>query len=432
MKGLIKISMPEISGNRTIFTLLEVLTGIKTVLTEHLSETFWIKAEMTRLHFYPQSGHCYPELVEKRSGKIIAQIKANLWKDDYLRIDQKFRQVLKEPLREGISILMQAKISFDPVYGLALRILDIDPSYSLGELEREKRETIEKLRKEGIFDANKRMKFPLLPQRIAIISVETSKGYADFIKVIDQNPWGYRFFHMLFPALLQGERAVETILGQLSRIRSVVQHFDVVTLIRGGGGEVGLSCYNDYGLTRAIALFPLPVLTGIGHATNETVTEMIAHRNAITPTELADFLIQQFHNCAVPLNDSQKKITDQTRRLILADRQKLMHITKYFRSVAMHMISRNRISLEIQSEGIRKQPIQLIHNSTTALTNIIKSVSILSPANVLKRGYSITYLNGKSIRAIWNLATGDQVETIISDGTFSSTVQKISKQKPYE
>ena len=432
MKGLIKISMPEISGNRTIFTLLEVLTGIKTVLTEHLSETFWIKAEMTRLHFYPQSGHCYPELVEKRSGKIIAQIKANLWKDDYLRIDQKFRQVLKEPLREGISILMQAKISFDPVYGLALRILDIDPSYSLGELEREKRETIEKLRKEGIFDANKRMKFPLLPQRIAIISVETSKGYADFIKVIDQNPWGYRFFHMLFPALLQGERAVETILGQLSRIRSVVQHFDVVTLIRGGGGEVGLSCYNDYGLTRAIALFPLPVLTGIGHATNETVTEMIAHRNAITPTELADFLIQQFHNCAVPLNDSQKKITDQTRRLILADRQKLMHITKYFRSVAMHMISRNRISLEIQSEGIRKQPIQLIHNSTTALTNIIKSVSILSPANVLKRGYSITYLNGKSIRAIGNLATGDQVETIISDGTFSSTVQKISKQKPYE
>jgi exodeoxyribonuclease VII large subunit len=424
--------MPEISGNRTIFTLLEVLTGIKTVLTEHLSETFWIKAEMTRLHFYPQSGHCYPELVEKRSGKIIAQIKANLWKDDYLRIDQKFRQVLKEPLREGISILMQAKISFDPVYGLALRILDIDPSYSLGELEREKRETIEKLRKEGIFDANKRMKFPLLPQRIAIISVETSKGYADFIKVIDQNPWGYRFFHMLFPALLQGERAVETILGQLSRIRSVVQHFDVVTLIRGGGGEVGLSCYNDYGLTRAIALFPLPVLTGIGHATNETVTEMIAHRNAITPTELADFLIQQFHNCAVPLNDSQKKITDQTRRLILADRQKLMHITKYFRSVAMHMISRNRISLEIQSEGIRKQPIQLIHNSTTALTNIIKSVSILSPANVLKRGYSITYLNGKSIRAIGNLATGDQVETIISDGTFSSTVQKISKQKPYE
>jgi exodeoxyribonuclease VII large subunit len=174
------------------------------------------------------------------------------------------------------------------------------------------------------------------------------------------------------------------------------------------------------------------VLTGIGHATNETVTEMIAHRNAITPTELADFLIQQFHNCAVPLNDSQKKITDQTRRLILADRQKLMHITKYFRSVAMHMISRNRISLEIQSEGIRKQPIQLIHNSTTALTNIIKSVSILSPANVLKRGYSITYLNGKSIRAIGNLATGDQVETIISDGTFSSTVQKISKQKPYE
>src|SRR5690606_24562818 len=137
--------------------------------------------------------------------------------------------------------------------------------------------------------------FPLLPQRLAVISVQTSKGYADFNKIIDSNPWGYKFFHVLFPSLLQGDRAAESIRFQLERIRRVVAHFDVVAISRGGGGDVGLSRFNDLTLSRDIARFPIPVLTGIGHATHETVVEMISYKNAITPSELADYLIQKFH-----------------------------------------------------------------------------------------------------------------------------------------
>ena len=185
-----------------------------------------------------------------------------MWKDDYIKINNTFQKVLKEPLKDGIKILFLASISFDPTYGLALRIIDIDPGYTLGDLEREKQETIKKLQDEGIFNKNKTLKLPLLPQRIAVISVETSKGYADFLKVIDTNSWGYKFFHLLFPSLLQGEKAVEGIINQLRRIRKVRSHFDVVAIIRGGGGDIGLSCYNSFILAKEIALFPIPVITG--------------------------------------------------------------------------------------------------------------------------------------------------------------------------
>ncbi|MDO9028037.1 MAG: exodeoxyribonuclease VII large subunit, partial [Candidatus Roizmanbacteria bacterium] len=268
--------MPEKVNDKTVLSLLEVTQSIQKTLSERYKSSFWVKAEMNKLNLYPQSGHCYPDLVEKKDGKVIAQMRATLWKDDYIRINNSFQRILKEPLKNGVQILFSAKITFDPAYGLALRIIDIDPSFSLGELEREKQETIERLKKEGIFNKNKEQKLPLLPQRIAIISVETSKGYADFLKIIDENSWGYKFFHFLFPAFLQGEKAIESIGHQLKRIEKVKSHFDVVAIIRGGGGDVGLSCYNNYQLASEVALFPIPVITGIGHATNETVLEMLA------------------------------------------------------------------------------------------------------------------------------------------------------------
>ena len=306
--------MSETVNGKQVFSLLEVTRSIRKTLAERYTSSFWVIAEMNKLNHYVQSGHCYPELVEKSDDRIVAQLKANLWKEDYLRINERFLKVLKEPLQNGIKILLCARITFDPVYGLSLNILDIDPSFSLGELEKEKQESLERLKKEGLFDRNKKIPFPLLPQRIAVISVETSKGYADFRSVIDDNPWGYRFFHMLFPALLQGEKAIADIRRQLARIHRVRQHFDVVAIIRGGGGDVGLSCYNNYFLARDIAVFPIPVLTGIGHATNETVSEMTACRNAITPTALAGQLIQQFHNFSVPVKEAAGNIPRLTRQ----------------------------------------------------------------------------------------------------------------------
>ena len=443
--------MSETINDRQIFSLLEVTNSIRKTIADRYASAFWVKAEMNKLNYYSYSGHCYPDLVEKNDGKVVAQIRANLWKNDFLRINENFLSTLKEPLKDGINILFKANIGFDPVHGLSLKILDIDPVFSLGELEREKLETIQELKIEGIFDQNRKLNLPLLPKRIAIISVETSKGYSDFLKVIADNPWGYKFFCYLFPALLQGDKSVNSILGQLKKIKKVRKHFDMVAIVRGGGGDVGLSSYNNYLLSKEIAQFPIPVLTGIGHSTNETVVEMVAFKNAITPTELADFLLQCFHNFSAPLQKATEKIVDRSHRLLQEEKLKFQNSVRYFRSVTVNTLAGNQNEVRSTANSLsqysgfflrnRKDQISLTLNDLNrtftafaasqkiSLATIEKSVSILDPVNVLRRGYTITLHNGKAIKSINDARSGDRIETLTADGTIISTVTD-SKENP--
>ena len=439
--------MAEKVNDRTIFSLSEVAGSIQKTLSERYTTSFWVKAEMNKLNHYPQSGHCYPDLVEKADGKIIAEIRSNIWKDDFQRINDNFLNVLHEPLKNGINILFCAKISYNPIYGLSLRILDIDPSYSLGELEKEKQQTIEKIRKEGIFKANKSLKLALLPKRIAIISVQTSKGYSDFRQVLDGNPWGYSFFLMLFPSLLQGENAVESIISQMIRIKKVKHHFDAVAIIRGGGGDVGLTCYNNYELSKEIAMFPIPVITGIGHSTNETVAELIAFKNAITPTDLADFLIQKFHNFSVPLQKAQESIVNRFTALIKDEKLRILNAVRYFKKDVISFINQatwivNRqisllekgsgwvISTNKQRLGSEKVNIFdkagiFLRNENSSIAALEKNIELMNPVNVLNRGYSITLINGKALKSIADLQEGAILKTILPDGDIISIAKTI-------
>jgi exodeoxyribonuclease VII large subunit len=414
--------MSESVNTRKIFSLLEVAQSIGKTLSGRYSSAFWIKAEINKLNFYALSGHCYPELVEKRDGKVIAQMKSNLWNSDLLRINEQFLQTLKEPLKDGIQVLMLATIQFDALYGLSLRIIDIDPSYSLGELERERLATIERLKQEGIFDANRWTPFPVLPQRIAIISVETSKGYSDFLNMLAHNSWGYRFFHYMFPALLQGDRSVPSIIAQLHRIRKVLKHFDVVAIIRGGGGDVGLSSYNSYELCREVAQFPIPVITGIGHSTNETVTEMVAYRNAITPTELADFLLQAFHNFSVPVQNAEKSIAGLARNILLDSQQEFVNAIRHFRSATASNLRHHRATLSELSTNVKRNSATFLTRQKTDVASLEKNVNLLDPLNVLKRGFTITYRNGKIVKGIDDVQAGDSLTTQMADGEVNSTV----------
>ena len=463
--------MPEKINDKTIFSLLEVTNSIKKTLEERYKSAFWIKAEMNKLNHYSQSGHCFPEIIEKVNGKIIAQIKATLWRDDYQNINRNFLQILKEPLKDGIKILFLAKISFDPAFGLSLQIIDIDPQYTLGDLENEKRETIKKLQLEGIFDKNKKLELSFLPQRIAIISVESSKGFGDFIDVIDKNSWNYKFFYLLFPSILQGDKAVAGIIAQLEKIRKVIHHFDAVAIIRDGGGDVGLSCYNNYELAKAITLFPIPIITGIDHVTNETVCEMIAHTNAITPTKLAEYLIQKFHNFSVPIQKAKEKIVNKSRRLLSEENTKLESELKLFRSITVNILNTNKNRIKNASYAIKQQsqfivknnyeklnvlqaktriatkfnlnqlkvaviqlkekleiqPILYLKNSELALENIEKNIQIMDPVNVLKRGFSITYSNGKALKNVSQLEEEAAINTLLFNGTIDSTITKIKE-----
>lgn len=458
------------SDNRQIFSLKQVVSSIRKTIEERYHQTYWVKAEMHKLNLYP-SGHAFPELVQKENDKIVAQINGSIWNHNFQRINKQFIQVVKEPLKEGTTLLMQVKIAFSETFGLSLQIMDIDPNYSLGELQREREETLKKLQAERLVNANQQLEFPLLPKRIAIISADTSKGLSDFMKVIDNNPWGYQFFTMLFQAYLQGDVAAPSIMEQLKRIERVKHHFDVVVIVRGGGGEVGLSCYNNYELCKSIATFPLPVLTGIGHSTNMTVAELVAFRNAITPTELADFLLQSFHEFSIPVQDARKALRTYSGRLLELQNQrfnaevkhfknsaqlylgdaknKLMRSSQQFKGESKTLIQRQRELLLFSkkdtanhSERLLKQhaekvsemqqiiPVRitnLLEKATRNLTQEENMVRLMDPRNVLKRGYSITTIDGKTVNENSMIHEGSIILTQTYDLELESIIQKIKK-----
>ena len=463
---------------KQIFTLLQVTKSIQRTISKRYRRAYWIKAEMNKLNHYKHSGHCYPDIVEKVNGKVVAQMRCLLWRDNFFKINHKFKKILKEPLKDGIKILFLAHINYHPQYGFSLQIIDIDPSFSLGDLEQEKQKTLNQLRQEGIYQKNRSLSMPLLPKRIAIISVETSKGYADFLRVIEayHNEKSYRFFRMLFPSLLQGDKAVSALVNQLNRIRNVKQHFDVVAIIRGGGGDVGLSCYNDYNLAKTIAEFPIPVLSGIGHSTNETVAEMVSFENAITPSKLAEFLIQKFNDFAEPVQKAEEKITEQSLRLISEEKSKFSSEVKLLQSATRQVLgqNRNKVSqkansliqqsqfnlinnkniIKTKSENIKKQTFQFcmterqnikqfrlnlkkesiaqLKQSQLILSSVNQNLNNLRPENVLKRGFSITHFKGKSVKETNQLQAGDVLETRLYKGKVTSIVQSAEKSKDHE
>lgn len=455
------------------YSLLEITRSLESVIRKTYTKSYWVKAEIAKLNHYTHSGHCYPELVEKDGSRVLAQIRSTIWSGNFDRINKKFTNVTHEKLDEGMTVLLLAKVGFHPVYGISLNITDIEPSFTLGEMAREKTASIERLKKEGVFNNNKLLSLPLLPKRIAIISVETSKGYHDFIQTIAENNWQYQFFHVLFPALLQGDGAVQSIRNQLNRIRKAIAHFDVVVIIRGGGGDIGLSSFDHYTLAKTVATFPIPVLTGIGHATNETVVEMVAHANKITPTDLAYFLIQQFHNFSVRVQDAQKTIPGLAEKRMQAERQKLSNASRLLSFLTQNLVNTfksemNALALRLKknvddvlaqntncinefSSLLKYKPLQLLLAKQAQLSTTVRAldifsqqqiksaqsqlgllnekVNLLKPENILKRGYSITTFKGKPIRDAGQLAKDEIVETTVFKGKFKSRIETIDDER---
>ncbi len=464
--------MPEIANNRKIYSLLEISAGISRAISRAFPDYYWVKAEVTKLNFYPKSGHCYPDLVEKHNGLIKAQIRANIWAGNFNKINRKFITVTGEPLKDGLKILFLAKVGYHEHYGLALNILDVEPAFTLGEMAREKQLTVEKLKEEGLIAENKKQHLPLLPKRVAVISVETSKGYSDFKNVLESNSWNYRFVLSLFPALLQGDGAVSSISAQLKAIASRRKEFDVVAIIRGGGGDVGLNAYDNYYLAKTVALCPLPVITGIGHSTNLTVVQMVAFANKITPTEAGHFLIQHFHNFAVRLGNAEAKMVRDVMEMLATEKQHFSQVTKMFAVHTHNLFSRHKTQqiylikrLEQSGQGmigkadeqlvsvashLKYQPVQKILQEGQKLENIQKlmgiyagqsvqkadsrlrllasKINLMKPENVLKKGYSISTVGGRVLKSATDAIPGKKMITRLYEGEIESIIERKNKK----
>ena len=387
--------------NEKVFSLKEVASSVKRTLNARYGSSFWVKAEMIKLNHYPYSGHAFPDLIEKQDDVIVAQMRAVIWSADFKRIRDKFRSCGLADLSDGITILFRASILFDEFYGLSLRIIDIDTSFTLGEMEKQRMLCIERLKAEGIYSLNSSLSLPAVPKRFAIVSVGSSKGYNDFMQIVRKHSSRFAIFTHLFPSLLQGDGAINSISETLDRINDVADYFDAVLIIRGGGGDVGLNCYNHYNLCRAVALCKLPVLTGIGHASNQTVAEQIAWRNFITPTDLADFLFSGFNNAYL----------------------EVLNLSKQLKSNADSILNTNNERVKMLSESLKHKIENRILSEKERLQMIERYIRLLDPSLLLQKGYSMTYLNGVLVSSVKDLKSGDEIVTRFSDGEIVSKLK---------
>lgn len=438
------MSQPE----KQVFSLKQVVQSIQKTIEDRYSTNYWVKAEMHKMNRYP-SGHAFPELVQKEDGKIVAQLTGTIWKQQLERINEAFIRVVKEPLQDGKTLLLLVKINYHPTFGLTLQIVDIDPSYSLGELQREREETLKKLDSLKLINRNQSREFPLLPKRIAIVSGDSSKGLSDFYQVLQENPYHYYFETTLFEAYVQGDLAVNSICSALKKIEESITEFDVVVIVRGGGAEVGMTCYNHFELCKAIASFPIPVLTGIGHSTNLTVAELVAYRNAITPTKLAEFLVLTFREFDFEIEQLTKQLSLESERLLVMKNQKLVAQANGLTQVVQRRVrtakerflslqfqvqhqSRSQLtkhqqSIENQETRLKPQVLFFLDKEAQKVQQLEEKVQFLDPIHVLKRGYSITRINGKAIDEYALIEIDTEIETQTIQGTISAKVTSILK-----
>jgi len=441
----------------SIYSLSDLAEGIRFAIYRSYPGQIWVQAEIAKLNKHSRSGHVYLDLIEKESGVTRAQFRGIIWANDFPAIRKRFEEVTREPFREGLKILFLARMNFHGVYGFSLWISDVEPSFTLGELTRIKAQTIERLRKEGLFDLNRQLSIPAAPLRIAIISAETSKGYLDLINVIQNHPIPYRFQITLFPALLQGDKAIDSIRDQLKKIQSTTPpptpspeysgrgvspafagfggdhpasgirdpgpYFDLVAIIRGGGDEIGLTCFDDYDLARDICQLPIPVITGIGHSTNETVVELVASLNKITPTEVGYYLLARLDKVNNELDDLNLQIKEMIREILTVERTHVAGLSEILIRDALSFIQQHGQQLEHTGENLSLHLRHFLALNADRLDHLEQQVRNLDPKTVLRRGFSLTYdQQGNILRDSGAVSAGDKITTELQSGTIQSTI----------
>ncbi|MFC5271821.1 exodeoxyribonuclease VII large subunit [Adhaeribacter terreus] len=337
-------------------TLFQLQNKIREALEEAFPANYWVVAEISEVRTHA-SGHCYLTLTEKDSrnqSNLIAQAKGTIWRNNYREISSYFESQTGHKLRSGLKILFNASVRFHELYGFNLDILDIDPNYTIGDLARQKQETLRKLEANGLLEKNKQRFLPEVPQRLAVISSATAAGFEDFMKQLSHNPYGYHFKTTLFEASVQGNEAAASVRQAFRLIEMQKSQFDAVILIRGGGAQTDLLCFDDYELAAAIGNFPLPVLTGIGHERDETVADIVAHTKLKTPTAVAAFLIEQFLTFEAHLDTVFEDLKD----------------------LAESIVKRKTSALENQVLQLSQQTNRYLKQQDSRLEMLVRSLSV--------------------------------------------------------
>ncbi len=401
-------------------TLSEFNEIIKKVLKDNLAPSYWIVAEIGEMSVN-QKGHCYLELVEKKDNYIVAKNRATIWAYTFTKLNDWFADRTGVPLQNGMKVLVNATLQYHEVFGLSINIKDIDPNFTIGERERKKQETIKQLEKEGIIDMNKSIELPLVPQNIAVISSETAAGYGDFMQQLEDNSYGYNIRTTLYNAIMQGDTAPKSIISALCDVYENEEQFDLLVLIRGGGAQTDMDCFDDFNLCAHLAQFPLPIITGIGHERDSTISDLVANTKMKTPTAVAEFIISKMGDYEAEINQAYEQIASLSKQLIHAEKEQLNELKFILKLNIQKQLQLADSKLDKYFNILLNKPPYIIEKEASKLSLFDKIINASNPELILKKGYSITTINGKALKKI-KPQKGDLVKTKTQNYTFKSTV----------
>ena len=429
-------------------SLFELNSLVADVIDSTMSRSYWVQVELSEAR--ENRGHCYMELIEKNEGSNapIARASAKCWSNVWMLIKPAFIRITGQEVRAGMKVMLQVHAQFHPQYGFSWIVDDINPEYTMGDMMRKRQEIIRQLKAEGVFELQKELHFPIFAQRIAVISSETAAGYGDFCNQLETNEYELYFHVELFSAVMQGDHVEQSIINALNQINSREDDFDCVVIIRGGGATADLSGFDTLSLAENVANFPLPIVTGIGHERDESVLDMVSFQRVKTPTAAAAYLIDHLASTLMRVENAQTQIVDSVRRALEVEKMRIQHIGIHI-PVLFSVV---RTKQEARLDGLSQRLLMKLKETmkqtnfhlSTLQSRILPTLQnrlsieqhrleileqrarLLDPSLPLKRGYSITLCNGKTVRNAKDLKIGDTIITRLEKGEVESRVERLS------
>ena len=381
------------------YSLKELCDWIQEIVENDLPNRYWVCSEIASMSV---RGHCYMELVEKaENGILAAKVRATCWSNVYHLLSAYFLQETGQSLHTGLQVMLEVSVEYHAVYGLSLNVWNIDPTYTLGDLAKQRQASIQQLTEDGVMDLQKALQIPSLPRRVAVISSADAAGYGDFCDQLKHNRFGFKFHVQLYPAVVQGDTAARSVIQALNSIAALEEEWDVVVIIRGGGASTDMSCFDDYNLASHCAQFPLPIIAGIGHTRDVSVVDMVVHTSVKTPTAAAEWLIERVAEQVDRVGGLMLRLQRATQNAVSREKNRLL-------------LYEQQIFNAVRGKAVRERG---------KLDLWMKTIELHSPERIFKMGYSLTMVNGKMVRSQSEVNEGDVLETHLHDGVIQSVVK---------
>lgn len=411
--------------SETAYTLYELNRMVRQAVEARMDDEYWVQAELSEVH-QNRNGHCYVEFVQRdeASGTLVAKARGTIWSNVYRLLAPYFEEVTGHPFTAGIRVQVLVQVQFHELYGYSLSINDIDPTYTLGDLLRHRKQILDQLEREGVLTLNKELTMPLLPQHVAVISSATAAGYGDFCHQLTDNRQGYYFHVELFPAIMQGNQVEESLLRALDAIMERQAEFDVVVIIRGGGAVSDLTGFDTYLLASACAQFPLPVITGIGHERDDTVIDAVAHTRVKTPTAAAQYLIGRMDEAALHLDELSQRLRSAVEQRLMHEHLLLETLRNRIPQLLYQRMAAARQRINSLQEQLQYSVRQRQKSEAHRLALLKQRVADASPQRLLALGYTLTLKEGRFIKEASQLSPGDLVEVRFRQGKVKAQVEQ--------